>query len=824
MKFYNNIKSIFFVVFLLAAFTVMAQNASISGKITDSKNLSLTSVAVYIKGTSTGTTSNGEGRYHILLRPGHYDLVFALIGFKTFVKSIDLGAGETILDLVLPENTYNLNEVTVRAEREDPARRIMRNVIARRDFYTNQVHAYSCQVYIKGIQKLRNAPKSFLGTDVQGELKNMGLDSGKRGILYLSESVSRLKVKKPGSIHEEMISSKVSGNNSSFSFNQASDLMVNFYQNRIDLTNITPRQFISPLADNGFSMYRYKLIGKTENLGHQTFRIQVIPRRKGANLFQGLLYIQDSSWNIQSLDLRIADQSKIDLLDTLQIRQQFIEPATGVFVLSTVEFRFSYSIFKFKGYGSYLESLSNYTLNPKFTVKDFPPDILQVVKNANAKDSTYWNSIRAVPLTHEEIADYKKKDSIFTVHNTRRYQDSIDHKRNRLTPSSLLLGQTFTNKFKKRSFNIAPFFTVVSYNTVEGLAFSPDLSFTQNTTDTSSYTIGADLRYGFINRRFNPSARFSREFSSLRHTFLSIEGGFAVKDQNRLGGVDPFYNTVQTVFEKRNPLKLYERHFIKVDYSTDLTRQINFVGGLEFARRIPLANTAYAYLTGSKFKIFSANNPFSPPGNQLAFQANQAFNIHLGARINFGEKFVVRPDMIIPQGSDYPTLFIDDRAGIPGVLGSSPNYNLLSFRVAQNNIEASSFGRFNYSVSGGSFLSHQNLQYLDYQHFTSSSSTLFERAESFEILNSYRYSASRYFVHVHAEENFMGGLFAKIPILRKLNLQELAGISYMKNDELLNYTELYAGLQKFGFRAGFTFGFLPGGKHINGFTLNIGGF
>jgi len=86
MKFYNHIKSIFFVVFLLAAFTVMAQNASISGKITDSKNLSLTSVAVYIKGTSTGTTSNGEGRYHILLRPGHYDLVFALIGFKTFVK------------------------------------------------------------------------------------------------------------------------------------------------------------------------------------------------------------------------------------------------------------------------------------------------------------------------------------------------------------------------------------------------------------------------------------------------------------------------------------------------------------------------------------------------------------------------------------------------------------------------------------------------------------------------------------------------------------------------------------------------------------------
>lgn len=824
MTVFDRIKLIVLSVLLLISFTGIAQNASISGKIRDGNNQSLASVSVYIKGTSTGTTSNGEGRYQLVLRPGHYDLVFALIGFKTLVKSVDLLPGETQLDLELPENTYALNEVTVRAEREDPARRIMRNVIARRDFYNNQLKAYSCQVYIKGIQKLRNAPRYFMGTDIQGELKSMGLDSGKRGILYLSESVSRLKVKKPGSVHEEMISSKVSGNNRSFSFNQASDLMVNFYQNRVNLSNITPKQFISPLADNGFSMYRYKLIGKTENLGHQSFRIQVIPLRKGENLFQGLLYIQDSSYNIQALDLRIADQSKIDLLDTLQIRQQFIEPAPGIFVLSTVEFRFSYSIFKFKGYGSYLESLSSYLLNPKFTVKDFPSDILHVVKNANSKDSTYWNTIRAEPLTIEEIADYKKKDSIFTVHSTRRYQDSIDHKRNRLTPSSLLLGQTFTNKFKKRSYTIAPFLSVVSYNTVEGLAFSPDLSFTQRTSDSSSYTLGAVLRYGFINRRFNPSARFSREFNSLRHTVLSIAGGYAVKDQNRLGGVDPFYNTVQTVFEKHNPLKLYERHFIKADYSTDLTRQINLTGGLEFARRLPLVNTAYAYLTGSRFKMFSANDPFSPAGNLPAFQANQAFTVHLGARINFGEKFVVRPDMIIPQGSDYPSLFIDERIGLPGVLGSSPNYNLLSFRVSQNDIEASSFGRFNYSISGGSFLSHQNLHYLDYQHFTSSSSTLFERAESFEILNSYRYSASRYFVHVHAEENFMGGLFAKIPLLRKLNLQELAGISYMKNDQLLNYTELYAGIQKFGFRAGYTFGLLPGGKHITGFTLNIGGF
>lgn len=824
MKYYYQVKSVFLLIFLLVAMNGVAQISIISGKITDSRKNVLPAVSIYIKGTSTGTTSNNEGQYRILLKPGHYDLVFSLIGFKTIVKTIDLVSGETVTDLELSENTYNLNEVTVHAEREDPARRIMRNVISRREFFNNQVAAYSCQVYIKGIQKLRNAPKRFLGTDVQTELKSIGLDSGKRGILYLSESVSKLKVKKPGSVHEEMISSKVSGNNRSFSFNQASDLMVNFYQNRIDLTNITPRQFISPLADNGFSMYRYKLIGKTQNPGHQIFRIQVIPRRKGANLFQGLLFIQDSSWNLQAVDLRIADQSKIELLDTLQIRQQYIEPRQGVFVLSTIEFRFSYSIFKFKGYGSYLELLNNYELNPVFTTRDFPADILHIERNANTKDSTYWNSIRTELLTKEELADYKKKDSIFTAHNTRRYQDSTDHEHNRFKPQSLLLGQTFHNKFKKNSLTIAPALTVISYNTVEGLAFSPDVSFTQNTSDTSSYTIGGNLRYGFVNKRFNPSAHISREFNLLHHTVLSLAGGYAMKDQNRLGGVDALYNTFQTVSEKHNPLKLYERHFIKIDYSTDITRQINLGAGFEYASRLPLTNKAFAYLTGSKLKNFTANDPFSPPGNQLAFQANRALTIHFGARVDFGEKFVVRPDMIIPQGSAYPTLFVDYRTGIPGFFGSSPNYSLMSLRVSQNNIEAASFGRFNYSLSGGSFFSHKRLEYLDYQHFTSSSSTLFERAESFEILNSYRYSASRYFMHIHAEENFMGSILGKIPLLRQLKLEEIAGISYMKNDQLLNYTEIYAGIQKFGLRASYTLGFLPEGRHIHGFTLNLGGF
>ncbi len=803
---------------------VLGQQAVLSGLISDSHHVPLPAVAIYIKGTSTGTSTNTEGLYRLKLNPGRYTLSFSLVGSQTATRTINLPPGATQLDLLLAENAYSLAEVTVRATREDPARRIMRNAIARRNYYYSQVAAYKCQVYIRGIQKLRNAPKSFLGADVRGQLQSLGLDSGKRGILYLSESVTRLSAKKPDQVHEEMISSRVSGDNNSFSFNQATDLMVDFYQNRVDLKALTPRQYISPLADYGFSVYRYKLLGIAENAGHKLYRIQVTPRRNSDNLFAGLLYIRDQSWNIESLDLQLTGASKVELLDTLQIRQQFIEPRPGVFVLSTVEYRFSWNIFKFSGFGNYLETLTDYDLEPIFTRRDFPSDILHIARTANKRDSSYWNQIRSTPLTKEEAADYIRKDSILIAHSSRRYQDSVDHKHNHIGPASLLVGQVFKDHFNKSSIVIAPLVAIFSYNTVEGLAFSPQATYTRNTADTTSYTLGANLRYGFVNCRFNPSASYSQTFNTLTNSIFSFSGGSVIKDQNRLGGIDPLYNTVQTLFEKINPLKLYEKHFVRLDYGQDLTRQVNLSLGLEFANRIPLRNSAFDYIHGRPYQHFSANDPFSPPGNALAFTRNQTFTLHFAAKINFGEKFISRPDLLIPQGSEYPTLYLNYRKGIPGVLGTDADYNFVSGRLTQNNIETDGMGRFNYSVSGGSFITHKNLTYLDYQHFTASSSTLFERGEAFEIINSYRYSASRYFLHTHIEENFMGDLFSKIPLVRQLKLNEILGASYMTNDQLHNYLEIYAGIQRFGLRASYTYGFIDGKRHINGLTLNIGGF
>src|SRR5690606_9684322 len=109
------------------------------------------------------------------------------------------------------------------------------------------------------------APKRFLGVDIDQIGREIGLDSNRTGIVYLSESESRIMVEPPGNFREEMISSKFSGNNRAFSFNRAADLKLNFYENiQPIIDGLSPRPFVSPIADNALGYYRYRLLGTTE--------------------------------------------------------------------------------------------------------------------------------------------------------------------------------------------------------------------------------------------------------------------------------------------------------------------------------------------------------------------------------------------------------------------------------------------------------------------------------------------------------------------------------------------------------------------------------
>ncbi len=96
------------------------EKSTASGYVKDSKNgEKLIGVNVYVKGTTTGTSTNEYGFYSLTLPKGKYELVASYIGYTPLTKEIDLRAGNIKMDFEISEQDIQLREVVVKAEADD---------------------------------------------------------------------------------------------------------------------------------------------------------------------------------------------------------------------------------------------------------------------------------------------------------------------------------------------------------------------------------------------------------------------------------------------------------------------------------------------------------------------------------------------------------------------------------------------------------------------------------------------------------------------------------------------------------------------------------
>ncbi|MBK7172049.1 MAG: TonB-dependent receptor [Bacteroidales bacterium] len=96
------------IILLTISLTALAQERLISGKVTDESGMGLPGVTVQLKGTSTGTTTDLDGKYKINLNAGI--LRFSYIGFVPQEITI---TNQSSINIVLLEETKQLNEVVI---------------------------------------------------------------------------------------------------------------------------------------------------------------------------------------------------------------------------------------------------------------------------------------------------------------------------------------------------------------------------------------------------------------------------------------------------------------------------------------------------------------------------------------------------------------------------------------------------------------------------------------------------------------------------------------------------------------------------------------
>ena len=318
--------------------------AQVVGTVKNEVGEPLPFVNIYFESSAKGTTTNENGAYNLEIEEtGTYTLVFKFLGYETKKEKINAKAFPFELDVVLQEQVLNLNEITVKAE-ENPADRVIRKAIANRKKYETELSSFTADFYSKGLIRIKDAPERILGQDL-GDLGG-GLDSTRSGILHLSETLSKISKNKK-EFKEHILASKVSGNDNGFSFNNASDVNFSFYSNTVSFGN----QLVSPIADNAFSYYRYRLEGTFYDEQNRLInKIKVIPRRADDRVFSGELFIVEDSWAIYAVDFSVTgEQTKIVAADTIHLKQDFnYVPSQKTWLRTLQRIDFQYSILGFR--------------------------------------------------------------------------------------------------------------------------------------------------------------------------------------------------------------------------------------------------------------------------------------------------------------------------------------------------------------------------------------------------------------------------------------------------------------------------------------------
>lgn len=765
--------------------------AQIAGQVTDSKGEPLSYVNVYLKNTSNGTTTNLDGYYELNLTPGKYDLVFQYVGYQTITKAVSIEKnGFQKLNVSLHIQQYQMDEVVIAADAEDPAYAIIRKAQAKRQFYKDQLSNYECDVYMRGFNKITSAPEKIMGIDI-GDMEGT-LDSTRQGIVYLSESVSKLYTRN-GKQKEIMSSSKVSGEPRGYSFNSAKEMEYSFYDNSVELN----RDMVSPIATNAMSHYKYKLEGvQYEAKGITVNKIKVIPKNKFGNVFFGHLYIIEDFWNIHSVDLSLSKEAtQLAFVDTINFKQVYAPILDNKWVPLSNVIKFKIGAMGFNLEGSFAAVYSKYNIG-EVPESVFSKEVYKVLEEANLHDERYWDSIRPMPLTHEEQLDYKVKDSIRIVKESPAYLDSIDRQANAFKPWSLLTGYTQQNSVKKSSVSYSSPISSIRLNSIQGWHSSANITGRKYYNDlrTKLFKVGADLNYGLSEKKFRATAfaeYIDDRFDDIRYR---IEGGKKLSQYSRQDPIPEGLNSIFTLLFKNNFLKAYDKEYISLSLARDLGNTIYVRTSIDYENRNPLVN----HYNVSETK-FTSNNPQLPFSDAPAFDPHQALIFRLSLRFQFGREIWSHPYQTFKTPSKWPILDVYYKGGL-NALGSDVDYHVLYASLSKR-FDAGIYGDGYGRLMGGGFLGNSPEEFIDYFHFLGNQTHVANAQDRnrFFLLPYYSHSASKGFVQGHFQHKFRGYLLSKVPLLKKTQWQLVGGYKFLKSNTQAYYDEIHIGLDNVGF-------------------------
>ncbi|MET6997385.1 DUF5686 and carboxypeptidase regulatory-like domain-containing protein [Chitinophaga defluvii] len=786
--------------------TFYSYGSIIRGRVTDEKGQPLPFATVLIKGTTEGTTTNAAGQYQLEIAEGLHSIVCQFIGYRKEEKQITIIAGVQELNFEMQPVRMQIKEVVIKAGGEDPAYAIIRQAIKKRSFYQQQVNEYTCEAYIKGSFKMKEVPKQFMGQKI--DKKEMGVDTSGQGVIFLSESLTKIAFKKPDQLKLEVLSSRQSGGGFGFSF----PTFISFYENNVTavLTQLSPRGYISPIAENALFYYKYRLEGVFYEDGKAVNKIKVIPRRKFEPLFSGYIFITDDDWRIHSTDLLLTQDYQLELMDSLRIRQTHVPVTPEVWRIKDQVVYISFRQFGFNLGGSFVNVYTGYNLHPQFPPKYFDKTIMKYDTAFDKKKVAYWDSIRPVPLEKDEVKDFREKDSTAKANRdsamSRSHLDTLQKNQKPVKLMDVLWkGASHRYYFSRDSsvsshlLTMQPLLKRLQYNTVEGLVVNIKPAITFDLPGAQQLRIAPSVRYGFSNTHLNAEMAITYEQNARLgkrsgHNTWTLAGGKRISQFNKAEPIDALTNEVYTLLLKENYMKLYENWFGALQFQRRFQTNDVLKAGLTYENRIPVENTTDFVIFRNDRKMFTPNHPVELAG--IPFTRHQALVFDVGFTWQPGQRFIELPNQKMAFGSKYPTFELAYSKGIHGIAGSDVDFDKWSLAV-RDRMNLKLWGAFSYRIGAGGFFNDKYAAIPDFQHFNGNQTFYnIKYLNSFQLAPYYQYSTTApFYATANAEHHFNGLLTNKIPLFNRLKWNLVAGSNafYVNRDN--HYVEVFAGIE-----------------------------
>lgn len=290
----------------------------------------------------------------------------------------------------------------------------------------------------------------------------------------------------------------------------------NFYDEKLNILNTI---FITPLAENAFDYYKFKLLGKQLYGNYYVYDIQIEPITKIFPTFVGRIKIIEGTYNLLEIDLRPSMFSEVPMLDSISFVQKFSQVDEKLWQPTFFEFTAKANLtiiknlldltMKFRATSIVSDAIINLPLPDTIYKKNYYNKAL-VSPKADSTTPEFWEKNSPVGTQLSELEIYRRIDTI---------SKKIDF-HNKL--------KSINNEYTKFDFGFEPFSVSGEYNRVTGYAisFEPFIKYDAfELTVIPYYSFGLKKTFGSINikQKFNRIQTKITIFSKVDYTSIERE-------------------------------------------------------------------------------------------------------------------------------------------------------------------------------------------------------------------------------------------------------------------------------------------------------------